>query len=319
MKVNIDTKEVGIQGSRMKMPNWAGRAREMLPASSGTILDKASTLDEDTLRIRGVNTKQDTETFNPSGLMGSGIYDEPITTDYSELSSWAQEDVPVEEEPDCTDWMVPAQAQVVSLKARANEYDRAGSSLAVNAGDPFQPGVDNGQMAFKSERAEDVENRGKADIVMADGNTAEISVPGAEPVITSNSLGWAAGTNFQSKQWVGAMMSVEELTNNPSEPIAFPTVTDNTGPLFVGHKPSRPSILNRTSVSIQSKQPQTVDFKLRSSRDYTKVVRSFSQDIPKGQSTTTFRMLALGIEPMAMEINPEDGTQAVLTDYSVFP
>jgi hypothetical protein len=319
MKLNIDPKERGIEATRMKMPSWAGRAREMLPASSGTILDNASTLDEETLRIRGVNSRQVNSTFNPSGLMASGIFDDPVSSSYSSLKEWAQDRVPVEDEPDCADWMVPAQAQVALLKSRANEYDRAGSSLAVNAGDPFQPGVDNGQMAFKAERASDVENRGKAGIVMADGAEVELDVPGGDSIITSNTLGWGAGTNFQGKQWIGALMSVEELTNNPSQPIAFPTITDNTGPLFVGHEPSRPSIINRGSVTMQSNQAQTVEFKLRSSNDYTREIRSFTQDIPKGESTTTFRMLALGIEPMAMEINPQDGTQAVLTDYSVFP
>jgi hypothetical protein len=146
-----------------------------------------------------------------------------------------------------------------------------------------------------------------------------ISVPGAEPIITENSLNWAAGSNFQEQQWIGAGYSIEELTNNPSDPIGFPSVGGNTGPLFVGHEPSRPSLLNRASATIQSNQAQTVDFKLRSSRNYNNVIRSFSQDIPKGQSTTTYRVLALGIEPMALEINPQDGTQAVLTDYSVFP
>jgi len=30
-------------------------------------------------------------------------------------------------------------------------------------------------------------------------------------------------------------------------------------------------------------------------------------------------LLSLGIDPMVMEIQPEDGTKTILTDYSVFP
>lgn len=319
MKLNLDPKIEGAQVTRMRMPDWAGRASEMLPASAGTALDKASTLDDDTLRVRGVSTNQDSSSFNPSGLMSSGIYDEPITLDTTELSNWARRTTPVEEEPDVTDWMVPAKAQISHLKARAKEYDRAGSSLTVAAGDPYMPGVNNGQMAFKSERADSISDRGTATVITGNNENVSLDVPGATPVVTSNQLGWAVGTNLQSKQWVGGLMSVEEITNNPSSPIAFPAIEGNTGPLFVGHKPSRPSVLNRASVGIQSDQAQTLEFKLRSSRDYTREIRSFTQEVPKGKSTVNFRLLALGINPMVMEINPEDGTKAVLTDYSVFP
>lgn len=319
MKLNIDPKIEGGQVTRMMMPDWAGRAQEMLPASAGTALDKLGTLDDETMRVRGVSTNQDNSTFNPSNLMGSGIYDEPITLDMTELSNWARRTTPVEDEPDVTDWMVPAKAQVSHLRARAKEYDRAGSSMTVASGDPYMPGVNNGQMAFKSERADTISDRGTA-TVLADGDrNVSLNVPGASTVVTPNQLGWAVGTNLQSKQWVGSLMSIGEITNNPSSPIGFPAIEGNTGPLFVGHKPSRPSILNRASVGIQSDQAQTVEFKLRSSRDYTREIRSFTQEVPKGQSTTNFRLLALGINPMVMEINPEDGTKAVLTDYSVFP
>ena len=318
MKLNINPRTAGAEATRMKLPDWAGRAQEMLPASAGTVLDGVSTLDDSTMRVRGVSASQDSSNFNPSGLMGSGIYDDPITLDVSELNNWARRTVPVEEEPDCTDWMVPAKAQITHLKARAKEYDRAGSSLTVAGGDPYQPGVNSGQMAFRSERADELQDRGTATVLVG-GESKSISVPGAETVITPNTLGWAAGTNFQEKQWVGALMSVEEITNNPSSPIAFPRIEGNTGPLFVGHKPSRPSILNRASVGIQSDSAQTLTFNLRSSQDYTRVIRSFEQEVPKGQSTVNFRLLALGINPMAMEIQPEDGTAAVLTDYSVFP
>lgn len=319
MKLNIDPTQVGAEGTRMKIPDWAGRAQEALPASSGTVMDKLSSSNEETTRIRGVKTKQDSSTFNPSGIMASGYHDHPVTLDPSEISNWAQDFVPVEDEPDVTDWMVAAQAHTVIMEARANEYNRAGSLMDVAAGDPFQPGVSTNSMAFKSVRGSQAEQQGEVDLVLANGDETSISVPGAEPIITKNSLNWAVGSNFQEQQWVGAGYSVEELTNNPSDPIGFPTVAGNTGPLFVGHKPSRPSVLNRASVTIQSNQAQSVDFKLRSSRNYNRVIRSFSQDIPKGQSTTTYRVVALGIEPMALEINPQDGTQAVLTDYSVFP
>jgi len=320
MKFNIDRRSAGVEASRMKLPDWAGRAQKMLPGSAGTVIDKISGLDEDELRVRGLSTNQDSSSFDSSGLMGSGLYDEPVSLDSNTLRDWARGEVPVEDEPDCADWMVPVQAQVVHMKARANEYDRAGSSLSVAAGDPYVPGVSNGKMAFSSEEASTIQDRGTATIITADGReTMSLEAPGADTVITPNHLGWASATNFQEQQFAGTVMSVEELTNNPSEPIGFPKIEGNTGPLFVGHSPSRPSIINRTSVGIKSSTAQTLDFKLRSTRNYERVLRQFSQDVPKGKSTVDFRLLAAGISPMAMEINPEDGTKAVLTDYSVFP
>jgi len=53
--------------------------------------------------------------------------------------------------------------------------------------------------------------------------------------------------------------------------------------------------------------------------NYNRVIRSFSQDIPQGKSTTDFRLLSIGINPMVMEIQPESGTSVILDDYSVFP
>lgn len=318
MKHNLKTKVDGIDSTVMKVPNWAGRAKEMLPASTGTVLDKASTMAGETTRIRGVSVSSESSEFKPSGIMGSGIYDEPLTLDSSRIMDWARETTPVEDEPDVTDWMVPAKAYVATLKARSNEYDRAGSSLSVAAGDPFTPGVTNSQLSFKSERGQAIEEKGNGTVV-AGGEEFEVPAGGNTTIVNPNILGWAAATDIQDKQWVGSLMSVEELTNSPSEPIGFPSIGNNTGPLFVGHDQTRPSIINRVSVGIQSNEEQTVQFKFRDSSDYTRQLSSFSQDVPKGQSTLTFRVASLSLEPMVAEIKPEDGTQAVLTDYSVFP
>jgi len=146
-----------------------------------------------------------------------------------------------------------------------------------------------------------------------------LGAPGAKTIVTEDGLHWAAATNFQNDQWVGSLFSVEELANNPDDSIGFPRVEGHTGPLFVGHEPSRPSILNRVTASIKSDTPQTLTFKLRSSKNYNRVIRTFEQTVDTGSNTVDFRLLSLGINPMVMEIQPEDGTKAILTDYSVFP
>lgn len=318
MKYNFDTVERGVQASKMEMPDWAGRAETALPGSSGTVADTLSSSGEDTLQIRGVNTSQDSSTYNPSGLMSSAVKDEPITTDPSRHSAWAEDSIPLDE-PDMAQWMVPATTQTVMLQALRNEYIRAGGSLTAGADGIEKPGVSTKSASFKAEKGSEIDSNGKGHIVFKDGSEASVSAPGAETIVTEDSLNYASVSNIQEDIAVGSLYSVQNLANNPSDPIRFPTVSGNTGPLFVGHKPSRPSILNRASATIHSKNAQTAEFKLRSSRDYSRVIRSFSQEIPKGKSTTTFRALALGVDPMVLEINPQDGTQAVLTDYSVFP
>jgi hypothetical protein len=318
MKYNFDTTRRGVQASTMEVPEWAGRAEEVLPGSSGTIADTVSSSGEDTLRVRGVNTKQDSSSYNPSGLMSSEMKGEPITTDPSRHSAWAQDGIPIEE-PDMTEWMVPATTQTVMVQAMKNEYGRAGGMMSVNADGIQKPGVSSKTASFIGEKASDIDSAGEAHLVFKDGSKATVTAPGAEPIITEDSLNYASVSNLQEDIAVGTIYSVQELANNPSEPIRFPTISGNTGPLFVGHEPSRPSVLNRGSVTLHSNEAQVVNFKLRSSRDYTRVIRSFSQEVPKGKSTTTFRAIALGVEPMVAEINPEDGSQAVLTDYSVFP
>lgn len=319
MKYNIREKgRSRVQATRMKLPDWAGRARELIPAGRGTLPDKITSLGDDTLRVRALSSNKESDEFSPSALMGSGIYDDPVTLDYTELSDWARETTPVEDEPDVTDWMVPAKAQVSHLRARAREYDRAGSSLTVASGDPFTPGVNNGQIAFKSERGTTISDKGEATVVAGDDEIA-VRAPGSETIVTPDVLGWSSATDIQDKQWVGSLMSVEEITNNPSRPIAFPRIGEDTGPMFVGHRPSRPSVLNRTSVSFESDTEQTVTFRLRNSQDYTKINTEFTQTIPKGSSVVNFRLLALGINPMVAEIQPENKTKTVLTDYTVYP
>lgn len=318
MRYNIERKKNGIDSTRMKVPPALNRAKSALPTSSGTLMDTVGGLAADATRVRGVTVSSNTEDFEPSGLMGSGIYDEPLTTDPTRMMDWARETTPVESEPDVTDWMVAAKAHVATLKARSNEYSRAGSSLTVAAGDPYSPGVKNGQMAFKSEIGQTVSENSQANVV-AGNNNYTIDAPGSGVIADENLLGWAAATDIQDRQWVGALMSVEELTNNPSQPIGFPTIGNNTGPLFVGHTPSRPSIFHRVTATIQSNEAQDVEFKLRNSNDYSLVMNSFTKSVPKGKSTLSFRTFAPTLNPLVAEINPQDGTQAVLTDYTVRP
>jgi|APHM01.1.fsa_nt_gi hypothetical protein len=252
--------------------------------------------------------------------MKSGIHDnEPRTLSPSKLTNWARQYIPVEEEPDCADWMVSAQAAVSTLKARSREYGRAGSMMNVAAGDPFTPGVNNGQMAFKSERGDNISNRGTAQIQLATNDTAEVKVPGSTKIVRPDFLGWGAGTEILQKQWTGSLMSIEELTANPSSPIGFANIGGETAPMFLGHVPSRPSVINRVSMGIQSSQQQTLDIKMRDSKNYTRVLNSFNVDVPKGSSRINFRTISLSLSPMVTDISPQNGTQTVLTDYSVSP
>lgn len=318
MKYNIKSKVDGVNSTRMKMPDWVGRVQEALPASSGTWLDGAVELAPNTTRVRGVNVTSDSDEFNPSGLMGSGIYDEPLTLSDSKLKEWARRTTPVEDEDSVTDWMVPAKAYISNLKARSNEYKRAGSSLSVNAGDPFTPGVSNSQMAFKSDRGSRVNEIGNGTVIAGD-REFDIPAEGGKEIITPNLLGWASATDIQEKQWIGSLMSFEELTDRPSQPIGFPNIGGNTGPMFLGHSQTRPAIFNRVNVGFQSSEAQTIDFKFRDNSDYTNVINSFSADIPKGQSTMSFNVLSLTLQPMVAQITPENNTQTVLTDYSIRP
>lgn len=318
MRYNMSTSEVGVQGSKMEVPSWAGRVRESLPASSGTIVDQASALSEDSTRVRGLSTSQKSSDFKPSNLMSSQIFNAPITVDYPTISDWALEHIPVDE-PDCTDWMVPAEAHTIMTEARANEYGRAGGLLNVAADSAYQPGVSTGPLSFKSAKGSDVEEAGEADLIFEDGTETSMPVPGDSKLITGNSLNWALGSNFQEDSWIGTMYSIGSLANNPSKPIGFMTFENHTAPLMIGHKPSRPSVLNRVSMTLETNEAQTVNFSMRSVMDYTREIVSFSQDIPKGKSTTTFRMLALSMLPMIMIIDPKDGSKVVLNDYSVFP
>lgn len=319
MIYNRDTKEDRIDTTVMKVPSYVGMAQGALPSKSGTLIQKIGDVGSDDLTVRGITSVQDDDSFNPDGLMQSGLYDEPVTLDPSEMENWAREQVPVEDDPSCLDWMVSATAANTTLTARANEYSRAGSSMNVAAGDPFTPGVNNGQMAFASERASTISNKGSAKLTLSESVSESIPAPGSSSVVRENFLGWASATELQEKQWTGSMMSIGELTNNPSSPIGFPNVGGETGPLFLGHSASRPSIINRVSMGIQSNKSQTMKIKLRDNSDYTRTLNSFNIDVPRGKSTVNFRTLSLSFSPMVAEIQPENGTQAVLTDYSVAP
>lgn len=319
MKYNRDVKDGRIDATVMKVPDYVDMAQEALPSRSGTLMQQLEDVGSDELTIRGITSVQDNSTFSPDGLMESGLYDEPITLDPSEMENWAREQVPVEDDPSCLDWMVGATAANTTLTARSNEYSRAGSSMNVAAGDPFTPGVNNGQMSFASEPSSKLSNRGNAKLKVGGSLTEDIPAPGSSSVIGESFLGWASATELQERQWIGSMMSIGELTNNPSSPIGFPNIGGETGPLFLGHSTSRPAFLNRVSMGIQSNKSQTMKVKLRDSSDYTRTLNSFNVDVPKGRSTINFRTLSLNFSPKVAELQPENGIQAVLTDYSVAP
>jgi|APHM01.1.fsa_nt_gi hypothetical protein len=212
MKYNFDTKRDGIDTTVMQLPDYVDMVKESIPSRSGTVVNRLADIGKDNLKVRGITSTQDNADFNPSGLMGSGIYDnEPRSLSPSELTNWARGYIPVEEEPDCADWMVSAQAAVTTLKARSREYGRAGSMMNVAAGDPFTPGVNNGQMAFQSERGTAISDRGTAQIQLATNDIAEVSVPGSSKIVRPDFLGWASGTEILERQWTGSLMSIEDL------------------------------------------------------------------------------------------------------------
>ena len=319
MIYNKDKKADRIDTTVMKLPDHVEMAESVLSSRSGTAMQKIADIGSDDLTIRGITSVQDNNTFNPDGLMESGLYDEPVTLDPSEMKNWAREQVPVENDPSCLDWMVPATAANTTMTARANEYSRAGSAMNVAAGDPFTPGVNNGQMAFASEPATTITDRGDAKLTISESTSESIPAPGSSSIVRPNFLGWASATEIQERQWVGSMMSIDELTVNPDSPIGFPNVGGETGPLFIGHSTSRPSLIDRVSMGVQSNKSQTMGITLRDTSDYTTELSSFNVDVPKGTSTINFRVLSFSFSPMVAELQPQNGTQAVLADYSVAP
>jgi hypothetical protein len=318
MKVNHKPKVADVESSVMELPDWYDTASDLVLANSGNLVNKLSSLSQETIRVRGMSSTQVASDYDEGNLMGSDLYDEPVTLNPSEQMSWARRTTPLDE-PDVTDWMVPAKAAVASLKARSREYSRAGSSMIVGVSDPFTPGLNNGPMIFESITGSQVSDNGAASVKFPDSDSIDIPAPGAKSIIKENLLGWGAALDLQDRQWVGALTRVEELSVNPSDEIGFPNIQGITSPLFIGHRPRRPALLNDVSMGFKSNIEQEVKINLRSVSDYTNVLSEVTRTIPKGKSNVNFRLFGLGVPPMVAEITPENESQTILTNYDVRP
>jgi len=257
--------------------------------------------------------------FTEEDILDSGGFGEPKTLVFDKVLEWAKANVPVETEPDVVEWMVEATAINAYLLACANEYERAGSFMLVCCDDAYIPGVSVEDIYFASETGGTVAQRGYSVVVTPQGNF-NCPVPGKQTIVTKNILAWAAVVKAYIKQWTGVLTKFKDLVVNPQSRIRFPNASGLTGPLFFGHQASRRAFRNIVEMSVTTDKPQTITVTARSPTDYTSTLFSFKQSLQSGQNVIRFKIRSLfGVPPMVMQIDTENGTNACLDYYTVYP
>jgi len=316
-RFNFRTKENGAISTRAELPNWSRRFSTLGRGSTGKFRQSFGRSLNNTATIRNVSTSRTGE-YDESDIMSSGIHREPATLDYSMQERFFRDTVPVDDEPDVLDWMLPASSMLAHMSARANEYNKAGSNMAIATGDPKSPGVSLDNISFRADTGATVAGNGNA-ILNTPNGTVDVPVPGSTSIVQPNVLGWAAAPQAFNFQWLGAISKVRGLTINPSSTIGFPNVSGLAGPVYLQHQPSRNALRNDVTLDMSSSKSQTVTVTYRDVADYTNVITTASLSVPEGRSTSSLRLLGLGLPPMVAEIQPEDQARTQLHNYSVVP
>jgi len=212
------------------------------------------------------------------------------------------------------EWMHDCVAASVVLFGVTEAYDRLGSRLLVQSGDPYIPGVNvSSDYKYKSWRGATVSSRGYAEAITPVG-TVRVPAEGCLTVASGKFLGWLAALKIRVEQWKGVLMHWAELASKPiKERVQHANIDGLVAPQFFNIPAPLALPVNRTTVVVTSDKPQTVSFKGRSPTDYGTVMFDFKQDIPSGETSIVYRVIGLPrVTAHVLEIQPEHGTATIV-------
>jgi len=217
------------------------------------------------------------------------------------------------------EWMHYSGPDKYILSARQLEYNRLGSELVSDSGDPYIPGVAVEDIAFLGEKGDTVNAKGYGTAMTPLGNFRIPSLKKGygiwRDLITAGSM-----TYLGSIQWGANLLKWKELARTPIEtPVGF--FMDTRGNVlsnFFEQLPPRPKFRIRVLQSFLSSVEQTLILNFRDPTDFSKIMTSTSVDIPAGVSEVSFIIVSFPyVPPMVVEIAPSDGVETSLIKYLV--
>jgi len=241
-----------------------------------------------------------------------GIDSRDILPTIEELAPLAHDVVP---------WMQHAAANLAVLSGAAEDYARAGSQIAVAAGDPYIPGVSTTGISTVSVSGDTMRSQGYGQAVLGD-SVFNIPAGGKKTLVTSNSLGWASISDIGTGiQWVMNLMNWLNLARSPiGDKLRFSSTNAMVAPQFVMVSTVIPTPLHMLTLGIQSDKTQTMSLTGRSASNYTQDLFNLDIEAPEGESVMTIFVRGIPIViPYVLEMQPEDDTQSSITTLYTQP
>lgn len=244
----------------------------------------------------------------------------PAPIDSANALSYVRSEVP-EDGSEVVEWMHHAAAANAVLDAYSEEYGRAGSKVLTSSGDGYIPGVRVEDVYVLSERGSVVGGRGYA-VVRTPRGDFRVPVGGKASYANADVLAWAAIPWCGSVQFTISLIKWVELITAPiKDRVRFPSVSGLVAPNYVYIASKIPTPIKVLKVGITSGRDQKVVYTARGEKG-SYHIKYWSKEVstPKGSSETVLTVTGFPfVKPFTLEIQPEDGSEAVLDYVEVYP
>jgi len=217
------------------------------------------------------------------------------------------------------EWMHYAHADRLTLSARCQEYNRLGSQLVSDSGDPYIPGVSVEDCKYEKMRGREVRARGFAIANTPRGNFNVASLGKGVGVfrdlLTAGTISYVG-----SIQFVGNLLKWRSLASTPIRQTVgfFMDSRGNVAPNFFEQLPIRPKLTVTVRQRISSSDAQTLSLTFRDPTDYTRVLGTREVDVAEGTNELTWTMSAFPfVPPVVNQTQPEDDVETSVEEYVV--
>jgi hypothetical protein len=298
--------EVRLYPTTFRLPLWVRRA------TLGTSINRLS--------ISDLTARQISPTFELERGLMRGLYkpEFPIALNPNTLMSKMVTIAPTDG-IEIVEWMQISGVENIVMQARIAEYNRLGSELAGQSGDPYIPGVTVEDITFNADTGAAVRTRGFGVATTPRGG---FNVPslGKMPGVFRDLISWGSMSYLGSYQWIGSLLKWRSLAETPIRDTVgfFRDSVGHVAPNFFVQIPSRPALSVVVRQRFSSDKDQTLGVNFRDPTNYSRTVGSKSVAIAKGESEVTYTVSAFPyVPPVVCEIGPEDNTQTKLEEFVV--
>ncbi len=217
------------------------------------------------------------------------------------------------------EWMHICAIENAILHARMNEYNRLGSQMVAQSGDPAIPGTGVEDVYYPSQLGLDVMNRGFAIASTPRGN---FNVPNLskQPGVFRDLISCGLMSWLGAGQWTGTIIKWKSLAETPiTQAVGFyMDYRGNVAPNFFVQIPARPALSVTVRQRFSSDGDQTLGVNFRDPTDYSRAVGTKSVAIAKGTSEVTYTVSAFPyVAPLICEIQPQDSISTKLEEFVV--